>query len=162
MNSKEIQKLNANLEKVNENFAKLFELLANKSNPVIAMVSSPEVSEMIGTLNLAEVDMGGMIIPLNSSSMREKGLDVSVAQGVNVVKILKHHTEYSSTCFNEIHYNPKAKKLTVFFIGNREKKGYTYANINQDTYREFIMANSLGRFYLNNIKGNANYPVVQK
>jgi len=147
MNTKELNKLNDNIETLNKNL----EMLLNKmSNPTLSMVSGPEVAEMISS-----ADLGGMVIPLNIKSMMSKGLDMSVqSNGVNVVKVMRTHAEYRSSCFNEIQYNPKNKELTVFFKGSSARRAYTYMSIDLDVYQDFISANSLGGFYMRNIKGN--------
>lgn len=157
MNNKEISKLNSNIETMNKNLEKLISLMENNnaSPAMMAMVSGPKVSSISTRRNSKSSNvLDGMIIPL--SALLHSGLQMSVEDGgVNVVTILENHVEYKSTCFNQVRYNPSTNELTVRFKSNNpSKKSYTYRNIDQDTYRNFIQAKSLGRYYIANIKGN--------
>lgn len=143
MKSSEITKLNQNLEALNSNIEKLLSVMGASAVHGV-MVASPVVAEVSNVVSL-------------SKSLMSRGLELSSDErGVSTVNLvnLAKAKECESECFERVQYNPHTKELTVFFRGNRLRKGYTYSGVSGKFYNEFMMAPSLGRFYTRHIKGN--------
>lgn len=61
-----------------------------------------------------------------------------------------HHNEVSSSMIKEIDYDDEEKKLTVVFIKNNSK--YEYEGVDKKVYEALINADSVGKYFLANIK----------
>lgn len=59
-----------------------------------------------------------------------------------------------STAIDEIGYNPKSSLLRVTF---QSGAAYTYFGVDLNTFNKFASANSVGRYFVNNIRNDYLY-----
>jgi hypothetical protein len=68
--------------------------------------------------------------------------------------------QVNSSQLNALGYDADTNTLAIRFPGRGDNPGavYHYSNVPPDVYAAFMAAESKGKFFLANIKGNANYP----
>ena len=62
--------------------------------------------------------------------------------------------EVVSSQFKKVKYNSEEKTLIITF--NNDKR-YKYKDVSEFRFREFMSADSLGKYFIANIKGHFNY-----
>ena len=62
--------------------------------------------------------------------------------------------EVVSSQFKKVKYNSEEKTLIITF--NNDKR-YEYKDVSEFRFREFMSADSLGKYFIANIKGHFNY-----
>ena len=71
-------------------------------------------------------------------------------------KIVK---KLESSLLKKMNYNKKSKELILTF---KNDVNYLYENVEEELIKDFLKAESFGRFFLKNIKGKYDYKKLEK
>lgn len=149
MKTAEIQKLNQNIETLNSNLVLLISLMTDHSSTKGSVVQSA-IEEVINSVPVFIV--GNQVV--------RSGLKITNSTpDVQTVEI--QDEAIHSNCFHKVAYNFKTNNLTVQFKQKGKKGGvYAYSGVSQELYSKFVSSESLGRFFLKNIKPRFNFKQV--
>ena len=70
---------------------------------------------------------------------------------------MKTKLEVVSTQLKAVEYDTETEKLLVTFSNN---KVYMYNNVPVEVFRNLVESDSLGRYFINNIKNNFKYSLM--
>lgn len=71
--------------------------------------------------------------------------------------VLTETRTYDSSNIRESMYNFNTKELTLIFTGGKQ---YKYLNVNEDSYRQFSTADSVGREFIKIIKNKFEFKLI--
>lgn len=150
MKKTEMIELNQNIKELNSNLVQLIALMKNNTNPQLVATAHVVAESTFNTLDSMPMFVVGGLVPQHA------GLRI-VNESAEVQTIEIQDEKIHSTCFQTVSYNARKQTLTVQFKQKGKKGGvYTYSGVSRELYSQFVSANSLGRFYLKNIKDRYN------